>query len=398
MRRWATPLTAAAAILVAAGGLWWLMHHDLTAALYTAVGLVVVLLVAAGLLWRRGHRRTPLALLLVLLVTGVATGGYAWNLNSTLGKIPTVPLPSGWESGRPEAEPTTALNILLMGADNPEQLVKKPTVAELMADGTWDSGAYRSDSLMVVHIAADRRSASVVSIPRDSYVPIYDAENTQHGENKINAAFSFYGPYGTVRTVEHLTGLRIDHLAIIDFEGFRDLTTALDGVDVYVPESLYDPKQDQEWSQGWHHVQGQEALNYVRMRYNLPGGDFGRVARQQNFLRAVLDKLTASGTLGDPLKVKDILDVVVRYVTVDADWKTGDLRSLALGLRHLTKSDIDFVTMPYDHFENIPGVGDSNILDPARIKELFKAVKDGKVGAYLKKYPDDALPGEKDVS
>jgi LCP family protein required for cell wall assembly len=398
MRRGVTPLVAAAVTVVAAAGLWWLMRHDLTLAAYAAGVVVVGLVAAAVVLWRRGHRRTPLALAVVLLVTGVAAGGYAWNLNATLGRLPTMPVPSGWQSGRPAPEPTKALTVLLMGADNPQQLVEKPTVAELMADGTWDVDAYRSDSLMVLRIAADRRSASVVSIPRDSYVPIYDADNTRHGSNKINEAFASYGPYGTVRTVEHLTGLRIDHLAIIDFEGFRDLTTALDGVDVYVPQTVYDSQLDQTWEEGWHHIQGQGALNYVRMRYGLPGSDFDRVARQQNFLRAVLDELTDSGTFGDPLKVRDVLGVVVDYVTVDADWQTGDLRSLALGLRHLTKKDIEFVTMPFDHFENIPGVGDSNILDAARVRELFKAVRAGKVEAYLAKYPDDALAGEKSVS
>jgi LCP family protein required for cell wall assembly len=333
-----------------------------------------------------------------LVLALVATGAYAWNLNATLGDLQKVKPPAGWESGHPEEQPTKALNILMLGSDNPNPEVEKPTVAELMADGTWDPGAYRSDSLMLLHIPADRKSASVVSIPRDSYVPIYDGENRQHGQNKINAAFSFYGPFGTVRTIEHLTGLRISHLAIIDFEGFRDLTTALGGVDVYVPEAIYDPQQDQNWPQGWNHIQGSEALKYVRMRYNLPGGDFGRVARQQNFLRAVLGKLTDEGTLGDPIKVRDVLKVIVRYVTVDSTWSTGDIRSLALGLRHLHADRIAYATLPYDHFENIPGVGDSNILDDARAAELWRAVRTDTLGDYLKKYPDDALADEQSVS
>ena len=104
--------------------------------------------------------------------------------------------------------------------------------------------------MMVVHIPADRKSAYVVSVPRDSYVPIYDAEGIKHGKNKINEAFSQYGPFGTLRTVENLGDLRIDHMAVIDFEGFHDLTTAVGGVDVYVPEAFYDSKQKVEWEQG----------------------------------------------------------------------------------------------------------------------------------------------------
>ncbi|MFN8194824.1 MAG: LCP family protein [Nocardioidaceae bacterium] len=398
MRRWALPLGALVALLLAGAGLWWLMHHDLRAAFWTAIGLVVALLAAAVVLWRRGHRRTPLALVGALVLALVATAGYAWNLNSTLGQIDTVKPPPNWGSGHPDPEPTTAVNILLMGSDNPNQLEDKPTVAELMADGSWDPGAYRSDSLMLLHIAADRKSASVVSIPRDSYVPIFDGDNVQHGKNKINSAFSFYGPFGTIRTVEHLTGLRIDHMAIIDFEGFRDLTTALGGVDVYVPATLDDPKQHQHWEKGWHHIEGQVALNYVRMRYNLPGGDFGRVARQQNFLRAVLHELTDDGTLGDPFKVRKVLKVIVRYVTVDSTWSTGDIRSLALGLRSLKPEKISYATLPFDHFENVPNVGDANIVDAAAAKELWQAVRANEVPAYLRKHPDDALADPTGVS
>src|ERR671920_2325505 len=130
-----------------------------------------------------------------------------------------------------------------MGADNPQRLVKKPTVAELLEDGKWDPGAYRSDTMMVVHIPADRKTAYVVSVPRDSYVPIYDDEGNEHDRNKINAAFAEYGPFGTLRTIEELSGVRIDHMAVIDYAGFKDLTAAIDGVDVYVPEAVYDIKQ-----------------------------------------------------------------------------------------------------------------------------------------------------------
>ena len=187
-----------------------------------------------------------------------------------------------------------------MGADDPEQLVDKPTVEELLADGEWDPDAYRSDTVMVVHIPADRKAAYLVSIPRDSFVEIYDETGEAQGKNKINAAFAAYGPYGTRHTVEHLSGLRIDHIAIIDFAGFRDLTTAIGGVDVYIPEAVYDSKQDQQWEEGEVHLEGVLALKYVRMRYGLTQGDFDRVDRQQNFLRAVMQKTLSDDTIGNP--------------------------------------------------------------------------------------------------
>ena len=142
------------------------------------------------------------------------------------------------EDQRPAQAPTKAVNILLMGADNPQRLVKKPTVAALLEDGEWDPGAYRSDTMMVVHIPADRKAAYIVSVPRDSYVPIFDAEGNEHDRNKINESFSAYGPFGTLRTIENLSGVRLNHLAVIDYAGFNDLTTAIGGVDVYIPETV----------------------------------------------------------------------------------------------------------------------------------------------------------------
>ena len=262
---------------------------------------------------RRGHREWAALLTAGALVTAAAVGWYGWNLNDKLGDITRVDdgvLARGRATG--QKEPTEALNILLMGADNPTRLVEKPTIAELLATGEWDPGAYRSDTVMVVHVPADRSAAYVVSVPRDSYVTIYDDKGDPHGKNKVNEAFSAYGPFGTWRTVENLSGLRLDHMAIIDFEGFKDLTSAIGGVDVYVPESVYDSQQDQQWEQGWVHLEDELALKYVRMRYGLLDGDFDRVARQQNFLRAVLHKTLADGTIGNPLKFTDTLEAITK--------------------------------------------------------------------------------------
>ncbi|MEZ5097966.1 MAG: LCP family protein [Nocardioides sp.] len=370
---------------------------SLELAAFVAVAVLIALAVLGAVAFWRGHRRIGTGLLVLVLLAVGGSGAYAWQLGAKVGDIERVKVPAGFDTGRPPDEPGQALTVLLLGTDNPHPREDKPTVAELLAASTWNPGAYRSDSLMLVRIAADRRSAEVVSIPRDSYVPILDAEGVPHGSNKINAAFSLYGPFGTVRTVEELTGMHIDHLAIVDFEGFRDLTTALGGVDVYVPEHVYDPYQKQDWPQGWNHIEGDLALKYVRMRHNLAQGDFDRVRRQQNFLRAVLTKLTDAGTLANPLTVGKVVDAVVGNLTVDDRWTDGDIRGLAIQLRHLRRNDIVFATLPLDHYETIPGVGDANILDPARVRELFGAVQRGRLSAYLEKYPEDGLAGEKGV-
>ena len=187
-------------------------------------------------------------------------------------------------------------------------------------------------------------------------------------------------------------------MAVIDFEGFRDLTTAVGGVDVYVPEAFYDSKQKIEWEQGTNHLEGVKALQYVRTRHGLANGDFDRVDRQQNFLRALMGKVLEDGTIGNPVKFTDTLEAITRNLTVDESWKSGDIRGLALSLRDLDSKKVRFMTLPLDHYETVPGAGSVNIIAAERSRELWNAVENDKVGPYLKANPADELPDPKDVS
>ena len=395
-----TTIVGLVAVPVVIGGLYLLLLNGflgLTGWLLAAV--LLGMLVAAGWGLRRGHRAGPVLLTVGALVVAGSVGWYGWNLNGKLDDITRVPDAVLEEGRRPPApeEPTRALDILLMGADNPTRLVDKPTIAELLAAGDWNPGAYRSDTVMVVHVPADRSAAYVVSIPRDSYVTIHDAEGRPQGKNKVNEAFAGYGPFGTWRTVENLTGLRLDHMGIVDFGGFKDLTTAIGGVDVYVPESVYDSKQKQQWDEGMVHLEDELALKYVRMRYGLLNGDFDRVARQQNFLRAVLHKTLSAGTVGNPVRFTRTLDAVVGNLTVDQSWTNGDLRSLALDMRSLDTTDVRFVTLPFARYDTIDGLS-VNIIDQERAARLWQAVADDELGDYLRRYPEDELQDPRQVS
>lgn len=397
-RTWVAIVASVLTVVVAVAGLAWLLlngHLELVAWLLAAI---VVLLLGAGA-WRlvRGHRRQG-ALLVVaaLLVTG-GVGAYAWSLNGKLDDIARVDIGAIGEGERPAAGRSRTLNILLMGADNPDRLADKPTVAELLEDGEWDPGAYRSDTMMVLHVPADRSAAYVVSIPRDSYVTIHDPEGEPQGQDKINAAFSTYGPLGTWRTVENLTGLRMDHMAIIDYAGFTELTNAIGGVEVYIPEAVYDPKQKQQWEQGTTVLRDELALKYVRMRYGLAEGDFSRVDRQQNFLRAVMRKTLADDTLGNPVKLSNTLDAIAGNLTVDSDWSNGDLRSLAVSLRGLDASKVKFLTLPLDRYDTVEGVGSVNIVDDDAARTLWQSVREETVRAYVRDHPEDALPDDREV-
>ena len=199
----------------------------------------------------------------------------------------------------------------------------------------------RTDTLMLVHFIAGGRGAYVVSIPRDSWVPI-----PGYGDGKVNWAYYFGGPTLAVRTVEKLTGVRVDHVAIIDWDGFRAVTDALGGVTVNVPVTSYDPANHITWTAGTHHLDGAQALLYVRDRYGLTSGDFDRERRQQYFLRAVFKQLRQEGKLTNPLQTSSVLRALSRAVSVDSTLGNGQITSLALSLRHLNLSSVVFATVP----------------------------------------------------
>lgn len=396
----AVPVVIAACI----GGLYALMLRGYLEVTAWLLGLAVLgLLGAAVWEWLQGQRRWGIVLLAGAVLVAGTVGFYGWNLNRKIDNISRVDDSVLDRGQRPDAVPddpeeeAQPLNIILMGADDPNRLVDKPTIAELLSDGAWDPGAYRSDTIMVLHIPADRESAYVVSVPRDSYVELYDDEGNPQGKNKINAAFASYGPLGTLRTVENLSDLRMDHMAIIDFAGFKDLTSAIGGVDVFVEEEVYDPYQDQTWQQGINHLQGELALKYVRQRAGLERGDFDRIARQQNFLRAVLQKTLEDGTVGNPVKFTNTLEAVTRHLTVDQSWSTGEIRGLALGLRDLDADRVRFVTLPLNRYETVDGAGSVNIIARRQARELWRAVETDRIGRYLEKYPNEELGDPQEV-
>ncbi|MCI0687523.1 MAG: LCP family protein [Sporichthyaceae bacterium] len=232
----------------------------------------------------------------------------------------------------------------------------------------------------MVHLSADRERAYVISFPRDSWVEI-----PGHGRNKINAAFSLGGPTLYVRTMEQLTGIRIDHLAIIDWDGFIGLTNALGGIDVTIPQTVYDSANDRTWEAGQYHLNGTDALDYVRQRYGLPRGDFDRVQRQQNFLREIMHKTLSTGTLSNPLKLARVLDAVTKTVSVDDTLSNSELRGLALSLRSLRQRDVEFLTAP-TLGTGMEGAASVVYLDEDRAERLFEAIKNDDVQGYLDRF------------
>ncbi len=355
---------------------------------------------AGGQPFRKRHRKLLIALFTFVIVIPVVGGAsYAYMLNSKLNDIAAVP--KSKDTNRPDPDKGKALNILLLGSDKGEKIAGQPvgtTISEDAKADEWPAGKYRSDTLMVVHISSDRKNVYLTSIPRDTFTMIYDDEGRPQHRGKINAAFSEFGPLGAISTVEHLTNLRMEHLAIIDWAGFRALSTAVGGVEVNIPRAFYDPKQKIRWEAGTQLLEGKSALAYVRTRYGLAGGDFDRIARQQNFLRSLMKKILDKGTMTNPVKLINTVSALTENLTVDAEWSSGDMRGLALSLRGTAAEDVTFLTAPVAGTETIPVYGSIVRLDEQKAMSLWDALKQDSMTAYLAANPDDILPPPDEVS
>jgi len=327
---------------------------------------------------RRGLLIGSVVILALLLVIA---GGAFWWLNSFAGKIHRIPdvfssIPEQQRPDKPAAgQPGHGgLTFLLAGTDRRSDV---PTTGQEAEANPFVPGAQRTDTIMLVHLTDDRKKAYVISIPRDSWVTI-----PGHGHNKINAAFSFGGPALYVQTIERLTGIRVDHLAVIDWSGFKTLTDAVGGVAVTVPKTVYDSARDRTWTAGTHHLDGNEALLYVRQRHGLPGGDFDRVKRQQYFLRVLMGKALSQNTFTNPLRLGRLLDAVTKTVSVDDTLNNGDLRSLALSVRGLRTDDVTFLTVPTAG-TGFEGKASVVYLDKDRAAALWRAVRSDDLRAFL---------------
>ena len=348
----------------------------------------------------RGKRRAPkrarfyrsraaMVVAMLAVLTLGACGSLALYYQAQLGDVDRISSLAD-DGRRPQraAAAEGALNILLMGTDNGNG----GSIKEELADGEWTSGAFRSDTIMVLHITKDHDAAYLVSIPRDSYVKI-----PGYGHDKINAAFSYGGPLLAQRTVENLTDVRIDHLAMIDWSSFKDLTTALGGVPITVPETFTDPHKTITWQKGTYTREGQRALMYVRTRYGLTNGDFDRIQRQQNFLRALLHKTLSQGTISNPIRLTNVLEVITDNLTVDESFGVGEMRDLALSLRNLRGDDVEYLTAPLGRYDTVNGQSVVR-LQRKESEALFTAVRNDDIESYLREYGGERLPDAQSVN
>jgi len=342
---------------------------------------------------RPRKRRSPLVRVVLwllacgLFLAAVPMGAVlyvGWRLDHNMHRIDGVFDGLGNRPAKPTSGSAAhALNILLLGTDLRSAV---PTTGTDATAPTWAPGADRSDTMMIVHIAGDRRSASVVSLPRDSWVPI-----PGHGYGKINAALSYGGPSLAVATVEQLTGVHIDHLAVVDWSGFIALTDAVGGVDVDVPATVTDTKHHVTWTAGRHHLDGAQALLYLRQRYGLPGGDLDRVARQQAFLRTLMQDSLHTEMRKNPRMLYSFLSTVTQHVSIDSSWSAASMAQLVVSLRDLRSLDISYLTAPVAGFGR---EGDQSVvrLAPQADAELWQALREDRMPQWSAIHWQDLTP------
>jgi LCP family protein required for cell wall assembly len=319
----------------------------------------------------RPRRRWARALSWAAVVTSVAVVaasglGYV-VLRYYDGNISRLPLHIGGK--RPDRVKGRALNFLLVGSDSREGM----TPAELSRAATEFTPGRRSDTVILVHLSGDREHVTLVSFPRDSYVeiPAHGKEPAHFG--KINTAFSSGGPALTIQTVEHLTGIRLDHYIEVNFAGFQRLVDAVDGVDVCLPKPAREPLSGIDLPAGHSHIQGAQALAFVRQRHGLPRGDLDRIERQQQFLGALLRRATSLSVLANPFRLKGFLDVATKSLQVDDKLGLKDMKSLALAMKGLDPRRVAFVTAPVDKLAKRNGQS-VVLLDEVAGPPLFQAV------------------------
>ncbi|HEY2286596.1 MAG TPA: LCP family protein, partial [Streptosporangiaceae bacterium] len=298
-----------------------------------------------------------LAVLIALVL--VASVAEYFNLNGRLHHAAVL----ADYSGRPAAG--SGSNWLIAGSDSRVGLT--PAEEHALSTGS-DIGGSRSDTILVLHIPSGGGKPLLISLPRDSWVPI-----PGYGENKLNAAYSFGGPKLLAETVQNVTGLRIEHYMEVGFGGFVNVVDAIGGVRMCIQVPLHDPASGLNISKGCQVLSGAQALGYVRDRHNFAQQDLQREQDQRLFLKALLTKMTSPGVLLNPFALIPAADGAAATLSVDSGTSLRNLASAAFALKNPDTTTVPIATANY-----ITSSGQSAVLwDRTKALALFNALNAG---------------------
>ncbi|MFJ5178832.1 LCP family protein [Streptomyces griseoviridis] len=323
----------------------------------------------------RGRHHTAMVVMAwtaagIVLLGGTGAGYVYFKLN---GNIKSVDINQLLGTDRPKKVDNGSENILVLGSDSRSGANKR-------LGGGADDGSARSDTAMIVHVYKGHQKATVVSVPRDTLVDRPACTDTRGAEHDaasgvmFNSAYSTGGATCAVKTVESLTGIRMDHYLEVDFNGFQKLVDELGGVDVTTTKAIKDPESHLDLAAGTHRLDGQQALGLVRTRHAVgDGSDLGRIQLQQAFVKALVDQVKSIGVLTDPKKLYDLADTATKTVTADSDLgSVNSLVTFAEGLKGISSRHLTMVTMPvrYD-----PADANRVLVEEAKARQMWTALE-----------------------
>jgi LCP family protein required for cell wall assembly len=327
---------------------------------------------------RASRMLSVLAVLTSFAVLAVSMGGYALvhHYDDQIERVDDVFAID--EADRPEAASRDARNLLLVGSDSRGDLAAGEGV---QGRGEEFVTGPRSDTIILAHLYGDADQAQLVSFPRDAWVTIPAYRDPETGDlveehqGKLNSAFQNGGPPLLIRTIEQLSGLRIDNYAQIDFDGFQAMVDTLGGVEVCLSEPAQDPFSGIDLPAGRQTIAGEQALAFVRQRKGLPNGDLGRIARQQQFIGAIVRKTLSAGTLLNPFRLNDVIEVATQSLQVDEELSIDDMRDLALRFGRFDANGVSFTTLPVNDVSASRGGQSVVLLDEAAMDDLFEQLR-----------------------
>jgi LCP family protein required for cell wall assembly len=309
----------------------------------------------------------------IVVLGGTGVGYLYFKLN---GNIKSVDINSALGTNRPTKVDNGSENILVLGSDSRSGSNKK------LGGGT-DDGSARSDTAMIVHVYKGHKKAGVVSMPRDTLIDRPECTDTA-GKTypaasgvMFNTAYSTGGAACAVKTVESITGLRMDHYLEVDFSGFEKLIDELGGVQVTTTKDIKDSQSHLNLKAGTHKLDGEQALGLVRTRHGVgDGSDLGRIQLQQAFIKALVNQVKHIGVFTNPKKLYDLANTATKAVTTDSDiGSVNSLMSFAGGLKGISSSNMHMVTMPVQYD---PANPNRVIVAETQAKQVWTALKNDK--------------------